>query len=111
MNLDTFIITCFCLIDDLIPRVTDGQRLRQWGPLPKLTDSEVITMEVVGTYLGVTQDQELYAVSMSLQGKACSGGLCHLSRRIRTLTEARRLCASAIALASGNACVARSVRT
>ncbi len=35
-------------------------RLRHRGPLPKLTDSEVITMEVVGTYLGLSQDQEIF---------------------------------------------------
>jgi hypothetical protein len=60
MNLDDFIITCFCLIDELVPIVTDGQRLRKRGPHPKLTDSEVITMEVVGTYLGLAQDQEIF---------------------------------------------------
>ena len=30
------------------------------GPMPKLTDSEVITMEVVGTYLSFSQDQEVF---------------------------------------------------
>ena len=28
--------------------------------MPKLTDSEVITMEVVGTYLSFSQDQEAF---------------------------------------------------
>src|SRR5712692_2116378 len=36
------------------------KRLRQRGPLPKLADSEVITMEIVGTYLGLSQDQEVF---------------------------------------------------
>ena len=61
MSLDDLIIAWFCLIDDLLPQVTGGQRLRQRGPQPKLTDSEVLTMEVVGTYLGLAQDSELFA--------------------------------------------------
>jgi Transposase DDE domain len=60
MSLDDFIITCFCLIDEILPAATKGKRLRQRGPMPKLTDSEVITMEVVGTYLGLSQDQEMF---------------------------------------------------
>src|SRR6266478_5343515 len=60
MNLDDFIITCFCLIDEMLPSVTQGKRLRERGPMPKLADSEVITMELVGTYLGLSQDQEVF---------------------------------------------------
>jgi Transposase DDE domain len=60
MNLDHFIITCFCLIDEMMPMITKDQRLRARGPAPKLSDSEVITMEVVGSYLGLSQDQELF---------------------------------------------------
>ena len=60
MNLDDFIITCFCLVDEMLLVVTKGKRLRERGPMPKLTDSEVITMEVVGTYLGLSQDQEVF---------------------------------------------------
>ena len=60
MNLDEFIITCFCLIDEMIPMITKDQRLRARGPVPKLADSEVITMEVIGSYLGLSQDHELF---------------------------------------------------
>ncbi|HEY7419885.1 MAG TPA: IS982 family transposase [Ktedonobacteraceae bacterium] len=60
MSLDDFIITCFCLIDELMPEVTKGKRLRTRGAAPKLSDSEVITMEVVGSYLGLAQDKELF---------------------------------------------------
>jgi len=60
MNLDDFIITCFVLIDEMVPTATKGKRLRERGPLPKLADSEVITMEIVGTYLGLSQDQEIF---------------------------------------------------
>ena len=60
MSLDDFIIACFCLIDDALPTILKGKRLRSRGPEPKLADSEVITMEVVGTYLGIAQDKALY---------------------------------------------------
>ena len=60
MNLDDFIITCFVLIDEMMPTVTKGKRLRERGPMPKLADSEGITMEIVGTYLGLSQDQEVF---------------------------------------------------
>ncbi|HEX4207929.1 MAG TPA: hypothetical protein VHZ51_27760 [Ktedonobacteraceae bacterium] len=61
MNLDDFIITCFCLIDEMIPMAIKDQRVRARGPVPTLSDSEVITMEVVGSYLGLAQDSELVA--------------------------------------------------
>jgi hypothetical protein len=60
MNLDDCIITCFCLIDEILPVATKGKRLRELGPMPKLTDSEMIKIEVVGTYLGLSQDQEVF---------------------------------------------------
>ncbi|MGH2510424.1 MAG: IS982 family transposase [Ktedonobacteraceae bacterium] len=42
--------------------LTKQQRLRQRGPHPKLTESEVLTMEVVGSYLGISQDEALLAL-------------------------------------------------
>lgn len=60
MNLDDLIIACFCLIDDLLPTVLRGQRLRQRGPQPTLSDSEGLTMELVGRYLGLSQDKALF---------------------------------------------------
>lgn len=61
MDLDDFIIAVFCVIDEAVPQVMGGQRLRERGPLPALADSEVITMEVVGEYLGLEQDSALFA--------------------------------------------------
>ncbi len=60
MNLDDFIIACFCLIDDQLPEVLKGKPLRTRGPAPRLSDSEVLTIEVVGSYLGISQDKALY---------------------------------------------------
>jgi hypothetical protein len=61
MDLDDFIIAVFCVVDEAIPHALNGQRLRQRGPQPLLADSEVITMEVVGEYLGLEQDSALFA--------------------------------------------------
>ena len=61
MDLDTFIIAVFCLVDDAIPQLTGGHRLRERGSEPIMADSEVLTMEVVGEYLGLAQDSTLFA--------------------------------------------------
>ncbi len=61
MDLDDFIIAVFCLVDEALPRVTDGRRLRQRGPQLVLADSEVLTLEVVGEYRGLEQDSALFA--------------------------------------------------
>lgn len=61
MDLDDFIIAVFCVVDEQLPRVLMGVRLRSHGPQPKLADSEVIAMEVVGAYLGMEQDTALFA--------------------------------------------------
>ena len=60
MNLDDCIIICFCLLDEILLAATKGERLRHRGPMPKLAESEVMTMELVGTYLGLSQDQEVF---------------------------------------------------
>ena len=60
MSLDDFIITCFCWIDDALPTVTAGKKLRASGPPPTMSVSSVITIELVGNYLGLSQDQELF---------------------------------------------------
>ncbi len=46
MNLDELIIAQFCVIDELLPRVSGG--LRQHGPEPTLPDSEVVSLYGVG---------------------------------------------------------------
>jgi hypothetical protein len=61
MDLDDCIIAVVCLVDEAVPRVIGSQRLRQRGPEPTLTDSEVVTMEVIGEYLGLEQDSALFA--------------------------------------------------
>jgi hypothetical protein len=57
MDLGTFIIAVFCLIDDQIK----DRALRARGPAPKLSDAEVLTIEVVGEFLGLDEDKKLFA--------------------------------------------------
>ncbi len=60
MQLDELIITLFCQIDDFVKAQFPARRLRQRGPLPRLADSEVMTMEVVGEYLGLNTEKAIY---------------------------------------------------
>jgi hypothetical protein len=56
VDLSTFIVAVFCLIDD---RIKD-RSLRARGPLPKLSDAEVLTIEVVGEFLGMDTDEAIF---------------------------------------------------
>lgn len=60
MDLDMFIITVFYHIDDAMKELLGLFGLRQRGPAPALADSEVLTMEVVAEYLGMSQDKAIY---------------------------------------------------
>ncbi len=59
MDLNTFIAAVFCVVDDWLA-AHDG-KLRQRGPGPELSDSEVLTMEIVGEFLGIDAEKDLYA--------------------------------------------------
>lgn len=60
MDLETFIVTVYCEVDDFVKRHYPVRHLRQRGPLPRLSDSEVITMEIVGEYLGLNTEKAIY---------------------------------------------------
>ena len=57
MELNTFVVAVFCLVDDWL---RGGSKLRQRGPEPELWDSEVLTMEIVGEFLGIDSEKGLY---------------------------------------------------
>ena len=57
MDITTFMIAVFCLIEDVLP----GRRLRSRGPRPTLRDSEVLTIEVVGEFLGIDTESNIFA--------------------------------------------------
>jgi hypothetical protein len=56
VDLSTFIVAVFCLIDDRI----EERALRARGPLPKLSDAEVLTIEIVGEFLGLDTDEAIF---------------------------------------------------
>jgi hypothetical protein len=91
MSLDDLIIAWFCVIDDLLPKMTESKRLRQRGPAPKLADSEVLTMEVIGTYQGLNQDKALFTY-FRRHWTAIFPALAHL-RRTTFVRQAANLCA------------------
>lgn len=59
MPLEDFIIYVYCCVVDIYPQVVDTP-LRCRGFDPKLTDSEVITLEIVGEFLGKDQDKGIW---------------------------------------------------
>ena len=60
MPVEDFIIRVYCLIDDFYKIITEGKRIRAYGPNPKLTDVEVITMEIVGEFMGIDNDTAIH---------------------------------------------------
>jgi hypothetical protein len=49
-----------CIIDDELEKMLNGKELRQRGRYPILTDSEVITIEIVGEFLGKDCDKLIW---------------------------------------------------
>jgi hypothetical protein len=63
VDLEDFTIAVYCLIDELLHELQtdpDWRRVRRRGPAPVLADSEVLTMEAVGEFLGMDQDVAIY---------------------------------------------------
>jgi len=59
MPIEDFIIYVYCYIDDIYLQIVQ-KPLRHAGFQPKLTDSEVITMEIVGEFIGKDQDKQIW---------------------------------------------------
>lgn len=60
MSVEDFIITVYCLIDVELKKITQVKRLRSRGFAPKLSDVEVITMDIVGEFLGKDTDAGIW---------------------------------------------------
>ena len=60
MDLETLIVAVFCLVDDFVRDLCRDRRLRQRGPTPVLADSEVLTAEIIGEFLGLDTDRGLH---------------------------------------------------
>jgi hypothetical protein len=56
VDLSTFIVSVFCLIDDRLKE----RHIRQRGPSPRLSDAEVLTVEIVGEFLGMDTDEAIF---------------------------------------------------
>jgi hypothetical protein len=63
VDLEELTIAVYCQIDAGMQELQADpawRRLRQRGPAPVLADAEVVTMEVVGEWLGLDQDVAIY---------------------------------------------------
>jgi Transposase DDE domain len=59
MTPQDLLLEVFCLVDDELQALNLG-RLRARGPAPKLTDAEVITIELVGEFWKLDCDRDLF---------------------------------------------------
>ena len=64
MTFDDYLLRMFYLIDTELASLVStlpGGRVRSHGPEPLLSDSEVVTMELAGEFLGIDTDKGIYA--------------------------------------------------
>jgi hypothetical protein len=59
MSVEDFIIYVYCCVEDIC-RLIVNRPLRSRGFMPKLSDAEVITMELVGEFMGKDQDKSIW---------------------------------------------------
>ena len=60
MLTEEYVINVYCLVDEMLKKVIESS-IRQRGSAPKLSDAEVITMEIVGESLDLDQDNKIYS--------------------------------------------------
>lgn len=61
MNLNDFIVNVFCETDDFMKKYFPHRTIRTRGPMPQLADSEALTMEIVGEFLGLDTDKAIFS--------------------------------------------------
>lgn len=61
MSLEDLIITTYCSIEEMYGEAIKGIKLRLRGTTPALCDEEVLTMLVVGEYLGLVSYKKSWA--------------------------------------------------
>jgi hypothetical protein len=64
MPVEDFIIITFCFVEEELKKIERGRNIRQRGFQPKLSDAEVITMEIIGEYLGIDCDKWIWQYFM-----------------------------------------------
>src|SRR3954454_19268520 len=85
MDLETLTVAVFCLVDDFVCDLCRECQLRQRGPAPVLADNEVLTVEIVGEFLGLDTDRGLHAHFRRYFGHLFPG-----LRRVHRTTFARQ---------------------
>lgn len=60
-TLEDFVVAVYCLVDDALHAQPHGRQLRRRGFAPALSDSDVVTMLVVGEFLGHDTDTGIWA--------------------------------------------------
>ncbi len=60
MSEEELIIAVYCLVDETLKNSVGEIKLRSRGPKPSLTDAEVITILIVGEYLGLGSDKKIW---------------------------------------------------
>jgi hypothetical protein len=62
VSIEDFIINVYCLVDGEVKKLLGAgiERLRSRGFEPKLSDGEVITMDIVGEFLGHDTDTSIW---------------------------------------------------
>jgi len=60
MLTEEYIITVYCLVEEMLKKIVKSN-IRQRGPAPKLSDAEVITMEIVGESFAIDQDKNIHS--------------------------------------------------
>ena len=61
MPIEEFIINVFCHVSEIFVQVSPDKRLRHRGFSPKLSDEEVMTLEIVGEFLGYDTDKGIWS--------------------------------------------------
>jgi hypothetical protein len=60
MERDIFIISVYCLVVEIMQKIENSYKFRRTGFPPKLTDAEVITIEICGEFFKLREDTEIY---------------------------------------------------
>lgn len=57
MSMEDFIITVHCIVDDLLKKLNNNLKIRKSGFGPALSDSEIITVEIVAEFSKIDTDK------------------------------------------------------
>jgi hypothetical protein len=60
VDLNTYIVKVFCVVDDAMKILFQDHKLRHRGSEPNLGDNEVITIVTLGEYLYMNQDKWIF---------------------------------------------------